>query len=92
MDLKSFLTHEPRGAAVAVARAMVVHPVMVSQWANGSKPVPVDRAAALERATGGKVRRWDVRPVDWHEHWPELIGTEGAPEVPQTATEARDAA
>lgn len=29
-------------------------------------------------------KRWDLRPDDWHRIWPELIGIEGAPEVPQT--------
>lgn len=33
------------------------------------------------------VRRWDLRPDDWHRIWPELIGAEGAPGVP----EAREA-
>lgn len=56
---------------------------MVSQWSGGEdpKPIPVDRCVAIERATGGAVRRWDLRPGDWHEHWPELIGMEGAPPV-----------
>ncbi|MEN9316500.1 MAG: hypothetical protein RIS35_2893 [Pseudomonadota bacterium] len=37
----------------------------------------------IERATSGAVRRWDLRPDDWHLIWPELVGTEGAPEVRQ---------
>lgn len=35
----------------------------------------------VERHSGGAVRRWDLRP-DWHEIWPEIIGSEGAPVVP----------
>jgi DNA-binding transcriptional regulator YdaS (Cro superfamily) len=61
---------------------------MVSQWASGQKPVAVPRCAVIERATGGAVRRWDLRPDDWHEIWPELIGTEGAPPVPAEARHA----
>lgn len=38
-------------------------------------------AVAIERETCGAVRRWDLRPADWHEIWPELIGVEGAPSV-----------
>ena len=48
-------------------------------------------AVALERETAGAVRRWDLRPHDWHLIWPELVGAEGAPPVPQ-AEEVRDAA
>lgn len=33
----------------------------------------------IERETGGELRRWDLRPGDWHAIWPELIGSEGAP-------------
>jgi hypothetical protein len=28
------------------------------------------------------VRRWDIRPKDWHRIWPELIGAAGAPQIP----------
>lgn len=35
----------------------------------------------IERATAGDVRRWDLRPDDWHLIWPELIGQPGAPAV-----------
>lgn len=37
-----------------------------------------------------QVRRWDLRPADWHRIWPELIGAEGAPVLP--TEEVRDAA
>jgi len=26
--------------------------------------------------------RWDLRPNDWHEIWPEFIRRKGAPPVP----------
>jgi hypothetical protein len=38
---------------------------------------------AIERETGRQVMRWDLRPLDWHEIWPELIGLPGAPALPQ---------
>lgn len=28
---------------------------------------------------------WDLRPDDWHRIWPELIGTEGSPDVKEAA-------
>lgn len=71
--LRTFLDGAPRGSATAIAKAVGVHPVMVSQWASGDKPVPVDRATKLEAATGGAVMRWHSRPDDWHVHWPELV-------------------
>lgn len=40
---------------------------------------PAD-AVQIERETDGELRRWHLRPKDWHLIWPELIGTEGAPQ------------
>lgn len=37
---------------------------------------------AVERESCGAVRRWDMRPDDWHLIWPELVGADGAPAVP----------
>jgi DNA-binding transcriptional regulator YdaS (Cro superfamily) len=48
-------------------------------------------AVGIEQATTRAVRRWDLRPDDWHRIWPELIGAEGAPAVP-VPEEVRDAA
>ncbi len=45
---------------------------------------------ALAKVTDGAVREWELRP-DWHLIWPELIGTEGAPD-PTAASEAQHAA
>jgi DNA-binding transcriptional regulator YdaS (Cro superfamily) len=75
MNLLAYVKEE-RGRGAAIAAAVGVHPVMVSQWATGAKPVPVDRCAAIDKATGGKVTRRDLRPLDWHEHWPELVNAE----------------
>lgn len=47
--------------------------------------VPSEHCAAIEKATSGAVRRWDLRPDDWHRIWPELIGAEGAPDAPAPA-------
>lgn len=60
-------------------------PQLVYQWASGVRAVPIERCVPIERATGGQVRRWDLRPNDWHELWPELIGTKGAPSIPKKA-------
>jgi DNA-binding transcriptional regulator YdaS (Cro superfamily) len=41
------------------------------------------KCVVIERQTEGELRRWDLRPKDWHLIWPELIGAEGAPPLPQ---------
>jgi len=60
------------GGGANLARALGISSSAVSQWVKGSRPVPVDRMAAIERATGGVVTRRDLRPDDWAEVWPEL--------------------
>lgn len=56
MDLRTYLNNAPRGAGAAIAKALGVHPVMISQYAAGTKAVPEDRAPALEAATEFEVR------------------------------------
>lgn len=72
MDLRTYLNSAPRGTSVAVAKALGVSPVMVTQWANGVKDVPPERCLAVERATEGKVTRADLRPDDFWLIWPDL--------------------
>jgi hypothetical protein len=43
---------------------------------------------AIEAESGRRVRRWAMRPTDWHRVWPELVGTPGAPDVPKQETTA----
>jgi len=77
------------GTQAELARRVGVTPSMVNQWIKGVRPVPVDKCASIERATAGDVRRWDLRPDDWHLIWPELVGTEGSPEPKATEQAAR---
>ena len=74
-----------------LAAAIGVKQPTISEWVRGERPVPIERCVDIERATSRAVMRWDLRPDDWHRIWPELIGAEGAPDVPQPA-EVRDAA
>ena len=41
--------------------------------------VPIEYAASIERATGGRVTRRDLRPEDWHRIWPELVTADAPP-------------
>lgn len=80
MDLNTYLA-TPRGRTKSLSEALGVSGSLVAQWARG-KPISAERCVPIERATDGEVRRWDLRPLDWHLIWPELIGAVGAPAVP----------
>lgn len=79
-----------RGLLASVAQRADIAPAFLSQIAGGVRGAPAERCADIERACDQHVRRWDLRPNDWHRIWPELIGADGAPAVP--AEEVRDAA
>jgi DNA-binding transcriptional regulator YdaS (Cro superfamily) len=81
MNLADLFSSE-RGAQSRLAAKTEIPAPMLSQWASGSRPIPIERCTPIEVATGGKVRRWDLRPDDWHLIWPELIRAKGAPSVP----------
>lgn len=76
-----------RGLAAQVATALDCSPVLISQWCK-SRPVPIERCVPIEHATEGRVMRWDLRPDDWWEIWPELIERPGAPSIPSVNSEA----
>jgi DNA-binding transcriptional regulator YdaS (Cro superfamily) len=85
MKLHEYLSSD---GALTVAqlreRIGVKSDAQVRQWQHGyadRRPSP-EHCIAIERATEGKVRLWDLRPNDWHRIWPMVIGTPGAPDVP----------
>lgn len=84
MQLSIYLAEE-RGRAARLAEALSESPAFLSQIASGRRPCPATLAVDIERESGTAVRRWDLRPDDWHRIWPELIGREGAPAVPAPA-------
>lgn len=53
------------GGQSALARAVGVKQAHVWNWLNVSKRVPADHVPAIEKATGGKVTRRDLRPDLW---------------------------
>jgi DNA-binding transcriptional regulator YdaS (Cro superfamily) len=87
MKLADYIQQE-RGRASLVAAATGLSAAFIYQVANGDRPCPADRAADIEAATEGAVPRWDLRPLDWHRIWPELVGAEGAPAVPAPQDQA----
>lgn len=92
-DLRTYLNELPRGDVGAFAKRVGATRIYLSQLAarqDGREPSP-RMCVVIERESERRVRRWNLRPSDWHLIWPELIGTEGAPPVPQQQ-EVRDAA
>jgi len=84
MKLDHYLA-QPDALSVAelCRRINVKQPAQVRQWRHGygGRLPSAQNCVAIERATNGAVRRWDLRPDDWHLIWPELVGTDGAPAV-----------
>lgn len=65
MNLRTYIDQQ-RGQASALGRAIGVTPVLISQWANGRRPIPAERCPAIEKATSGEVTCEELRPdVDW---------------------------
>ena len=60
------------GSQVALAKACGVSQPAIHKWISGGVISP-ENAAAIERATEGRVSRRDLRPNDWQKIWPELV-------------------
>lgn len=92
MDLRTYISGLPRGGVTAFAQkiglksAIYLHQLASRQDNREASPA---LSVVIERESCMQVRRWDLRPADWHLIWPELIGAEGAPEI--QAVEAKAA-
>lgn len=71
MKLAQYLAAE-RGRCARLARTIGIAPAYLWQMAHGRRPVPPDVAPSIEAASNQAVRRWDLRPEDWHRIWPDL--------------------
>lgn len=60
----------------------------VSPWFTTDRLLPPEHCVAIEQATEREVMRWDLRPSDWWLIWPELIGADGAPVIPEPEARA----
>jgi hypothetical protein len=86
MTLAEFLTRPGAPSFISFAVAVgLTSDAPVRQWAKGNTRPHIEFAAAVEKATGGEVRRWTMYPESWWRIWPELVGTPGAPPVPDAA-------
>lgn len=61
-----------RGRMASLASQIGAHAPDISRWATCTRPVPVERCLAIEKATNGEVSRIDLRPDDWHKIWPDF--------------------
>lgn len=82
MDLKNYLIESDTKKA-EFARAINVSAALLHQWIEGIRPVAIQHCPAIEKQTGGKVTRKELRPDDWHKIWPDLA----AAQVPRRATD-----
>lgn len=64
-----------------LAELIGVQPVSLHQFLTGFRQMEPSKAVAAEVATGGRLKRWQLRTKDWHLIWPDLIGAEGAPDI-----------
>lgn len=104
VGLRAFLDGLPNGGVAAFASELGITRIYLSQLAarqNDREP-SAELCVRIEQRSGGQVRRWNLRPLDWHLIWPELVGAKGAPAEPRaveavapvrlTHEETRDAA
>ncbi len=71
MKLSEYLPNH--GDKAKFARKIKVPPALISQWSGGVREVPTARCCEIEKESGGKVTRKDLRPHDFHKHWPDLV-------------------
>ncbi|WP_341238035.1 YdaS family helix-turn-helix protein [uncultured Limnobacter sp.] len=73
---------------MGLAGILGVTPGLISQWKQGVRPIKVERCVEIERVTNRQVMRWDLRPNDWWQIWPELIDHPDAPPIPKSVVSA----
>lgn len=74
------------GGPVKAARSLGIERYQtVQSWVREAR-VPAPYAPAVADLTGVSV--WELRPDDWHRVWPMLIGTDGAPQPPESEKQA----
>lgn len=83
MDLRSYTSRLPRGGVAELAGRLGISSIYLAQIgaSNNTREASPELCVRIEAESGRGVRRWDLRPNDWHRIWPELIGSEGAPKV-----------
>lgn len=73
MDLRTFLSNVPLETRESFATSCGTTFGHLRNVGYGLRECSPELAAALERESGGKVKRQDLRPQDWKLIWPELV-------------------
>lgn len=61
------------GTQTAVAKVLGYDDLRnVTKWTTGINWFPVEHCVSIERETGGKITRKDLRPLDYWTYWPDL--------------------
>lgn len=72
-----------------IAERHHVHPASLYQTMTGKGAgLSAKKCVEIQQDCDGLLHLWDLRPNDWHQIWPMLIGTDGAPAVPDDASTA----
>lgn len=82
-DMNSLKHFVKEVGLTATAAMLSVSVQRLANWVE--RGVPVDKCAAIELATNGRVTRKELRPNDWQAIWPELA--QATAESAQPATE-----
>lgn len=61
------------GSPTKTAEAIGASLQAVCFWRDGDREINPKMCVKIEKITGGKVTRQDLRPDDWSELWPELV-------------------
>lgn len=72
MTLSDFFKTQGIGSQIKMSEALGIAAPHLSLYATGKRQVPVIVCVDIERYTGGKVSRRDLRPNDFQKIWPEL--------------------
>lgn len=75
------------GGRPTLAQMLGVSLGAIGNWK--ARGMPIGPCLAIERATGGKVTRKDLRPVDWQDIWPEIAQALESISLPATETVAQ---
>lgn len=70
------------GGVSSLAGKLGVSQSAVSNWRARGTLLEPEHCTAIERLTAMQVRRWHLRPTDWHRIWPELAEHPDAPAQP----------
>jgi DNA-binding transcriptional regulator YdaS (Cro superfamily) len=71
------------GGITKLAAAIDVGQSVASNWKKRRTLIDALYCTAIEELPACPVRRWHLRPLDWHRIWPELRSAPGAPPLPK---------